>query len=56
MREGNRRLYPKKQEKVGKSGYVRGKPSPIPGKIEKSKQIRVCKRKTVTYTRENRKK
>lgn len=35
MQEENRRLYPKKQEKVGKSGYVSGKPSPIPGKIDK---------------------
>jgi len=53
---GNSYLYPEKQEKVGESGYVRGKPSPIPGKIEKSKQIRVCKRETVAHTRENRKK
>ena len=37
MREGNRHLYPEKQEKVSKSGYVRRKLSPIPEKIEKSK-------------------
>ena len=54
MQEENRRPYPEKQEKVSESGYVRGKPSLIPGNTGKSRQIRVCKRETVAHTRENR--